>query len=136
MKMKDRFAASTTDGTCCKQVIKQVQTVTVVLMAIMTLVGCTPLVFALTETEPAGEALKGIVSVVSLITNIVGIIFVVVGFVRYVMAHAQDDGPSQQKAALFIGTGIALFLVGTIISGMNIWTWYTAPSTIILKPYL
>lgn len=77
----------------------------------------------------AHGALQGIVSVVSLITNIVGIIFVVVGFVRYVMAHAQDDGPSQQKAALFIGTGIALFLVGGIISGMGISGWISSDNS-------
>lgn len=71
----------------------------------------------------ANGALNGIKSIVSLITNIVGIILIIVGFVRYVMTHANDDGPSQQKAALFIGTGIALLLVGSIISAMDLIGW-------------
>ena len=100
------------------------QTIFVLIMGVIIFMGGMPAALADNAgTAAATDALGGVVKIVSLITNIVGIIFVVVGFVRYVMAHANDDGPSQQKAALFIGTGIALFLVGSILTNMNISTW-------------
>ena len=107
-----------------KRILILFQIALAALMIWVVLMGGMPAVLADNAgTAAATDALDGVVKVVSLITNIVGIIFVVVGFVRYVMAHANDDGPSQQKAALFIGTGIALFLVGSILTNMNISTW-------------
>lgn len=69
------------------------------------------------------NVIKGILSVVFLITNVVGIILTIVGFVKLVIAHANEDGPAQQKAALFIATGLVLVLVRIVMSALSIETW-------------
>ena len=71
----------------------------------------------------ATGAITGIVNVLALITNVIGIIFVVVGFVRIVIAHSQEDAPGQQKAAMFIGTGVALILFRTFLTTLNPQGW-------------
>lgn len=75
----------------------------------------------------AGQAIDALLSVLYLITNVIGVIFVVVGFVRIVIAHAQEDGPGQQKAAMFIGTGVALILLRVVMSSMNPASWISTP---------
>lgn len=86
-----------------------------------------PAVFATSGSGKAGtageEVIGGVLSVVFLITNIVGIIFIIVGFVKLVIAHAQEDGPAQQKAALFIATGLVLILVRIVMDNIGFKSW-------------
>ena len=84
---------------------------------------CATRVLASGNTGAATEAINSLLSVLYLITNVIGVIFVLVGFVRIVIAHAQEDGPGQQKAAMFIGTGVALILLRMIMSNMNPAAW-------------
>jgi predicted small integral membrane protein len=71
----------------------------------------------------AEEAIKGVLSVLYLITNVIGILFVLIGLVRLVIAHSQEDAPGQQKAAMFIGTGIALILLQFAFSSIKPENW-------------
>ena len=75
------------------------------------------------EVESAKKAIEGVLSIVYLITNVMGIIFVIVGFVRLVIAHSQEDAPGQQKAAMFIATGIALIAVRVVLRGIGFSDW-------------
>lgn len=81
-----------------------------------------PAVFA-DAASNGKKVITGVLSVVFLITNVVGIIFVIVGFVKLVIAHANEDGPAQQKAALFIATGLILILVRIVLDKIGFASW-------------
>lgn len=75
----------------------------------------------------AGAVIEGVVKIVSMICNVVGIIFVLIGVVKIAIAHANEDGPAQQKAALMIATGIILIVLGaTKILGIDFAGWLTS----------
>ena len=88
----------------------------------MVLFNAFPGVFAQAENS-SKEVIDGILGIIYLITNVVGIIFVIVGFVKLAIAYAQEDGPSQQKAALFIATGLVLILIRLVLSQINFSSW-------------
>lgn len=78
----------------------------------------------------AQEAINGIVSVLRLITGVIGAIFVLLGLVRLAIAHANEDGPAQQKAAVMLATGVVLLLFGTLILGtLNPSSWLPSDVT-------
>jgi uncharacterized membrane protein len=74
----------------------------------------------------ASAVIEGVVKIISMICNVVGIIFVLIGVVKVAIAHANEDGPAQQKAALMIATGIILIVLGaTKILGIDFAGWLT-----------
>lgn len=79
-----------------------------------------PMVFA---SGPSKEVIEGILAVVYLITNVLGILFVIVGFVKLVISHAQEDAPGQQKAAMFIATGLVLILLRIVLALIPFADW-------------
>lgn len=76
----------------------------------------------------ATQAINGIVNVLALVTNVLGIIFVVVGIVRLVISMSQDNGPEQQKAGMFIATGVALILLRIVLKTLNPTGWIDTSS--------
>ncbi|MDO4647079.1 MAG: hypothetical protein Q4B26_00415 [Eubacteriales bacterium] len=70
-----------------------------------------------------GADLDGLVSsgfdavfrVERIITGIVGLLLFMVGLIRFVLAHANEDGPNQQKAAMMIAAGIGVIVVGQLV---------------------
>lgn len=97
----------------------------IALIALLTAV--TYLVFPQAFADVNGTAknvIDAVVSIVRLIVNVLGAIFALVGIVKFAIAHANEDGPAQQKAAMMIATGIVLLLMGTvIIKTLNISSW-------------
>lgn len=97
-----------------------------VIIAAVCLLICTyaaaPFAFA-----SAGAVIEGVVKIVSMICNVVGVIFVLIGIVKIAISHANEDGPAQQKAALMIATGIILVVLGaTKILGIDFAGWLTS----------
>ena len=87
------------------------------LTACMMLVMATLNMMAFCNGETARDtAFTAIFNVLKTITTIVGAIFLIVGIVRFIIAHANEDGPNQQKAAMLIATGIALIIIGPVLS--------------------
>lgn len=78
---------------------------------------------AFASSTHAADAIDGVLSIVYLITNILGILFVIVGFVKLVIAHSQEDAPGQQKAAMFIATGVALIAVKPVLGAIGFSSW-------------
>lgn len=97
-------------------------------LMIMALSVAFPQVFA--DAAGAGEeVIQGVLGVIFLITNIIGIIFVMVGFVKLVVAWANEDGPSQQKAAQFVATGLGLILLRVILNQIGFASWINTQLT-------
>ena len=66
------------------------------------------------------KVINGIINVALLIAIVVGILLIIVGVIKFVVAHANEDGPGQQKAAMLLATGIALLLLGGIFKALNL----------------
>ena len=69
------------------------------------------------------DAINAVLSILYLVANIVGIIFIAVGIVRFAMSHAQEDGPGQQKAIMMMATGVVLLVVRFVLSSLHVETW-------------
>lgn len=64
-----------------------------------------------------------ILQVLYLITNVVGVIIILIGLGKLIMSWINDDGPAQQKAAQFIAVGIALVLARFVLQTLKIEDW-------------
>ena len=72
-------------------------------------------------TDTARDLVKDILIIVYNIVRIVGIIFIIIGLVKFVIAHANEQGPEQQKAAMMMATGVVLVLLPTILGAMKLY---------------
>ena len=70
--------------------------------------------------QAAKTVFSGVFTVVKIVCLAVGALFAIMGIVKYTIAHAQEDSPSQQKAAMQLAAGIALIVVGFLISGLGL----------------
>lgn len=91
------------------------------MMIAMTIMAAYPAVFA--GGDHAEDVIAGILGVVYLIMNVLGIIFVIIGFVKLIISHAQEDAPGQQKAAMFIATGLVLIIARLVMNQINFTEW-------------
>ena len=81
-------------------------------------------VFASTA-QHGQDAINGVLKIIYLITMALGILFVIVGFVRLIIAHSQEDAPGQQRSSMFIAVGVALLAVQPVLSAINPASWFT-----------
>lgn len=70
---------------------------------------------AATSNAGANAAITAVVRIIRVLLSALGALFIVLGVIKFTIAHAQEDSPSQQKAAMLIASGIALLIVGFII---------------------
>ena len=54
-------------------------------------------------------------TVLRTISTIVGAIMVLAGIFQYAPAHANDNGPDQQKGIMMLATGVVLIILFTVI---------------------
>lgn len=74
-------------------------------------------VFASTvDSSSASTMITSIVKVLSTICTVVGIIMGIVGLVKFIMAHANEQGPEQQKAIMWIAVAIILVIIPNVLS--------------------
>ena len=92
------------------------------MIAITLMIVC-PAAFANNTADTQTKVIEGILSIIYLIISVVGALFVVLGIVKLIIAHAQEDSPAQEKAAMFIASGIVLLLAQVVIKGLNIEDW-------------
>lgn len=63
-----------------------------------------------------------IVKVLKFIAITVGVIFVLVGIFKFSIAHANEQGPEQQKAIMMMATGLILILLFTLVVTQDVVT--------------
>ena len=78
-----------------------------------------PLMAFADSTQLGQDMIKAVVTVVCNIVMILGIIFIIIGLVKLVTAHANEDGPAQQKAATLLATGVVLVVLPAILKGLD-----------------
>ena len=73
--------------------------------------------------EPSARKMIGsVVRIVTTLCTVVGIILGIVGLVKFIIAHANEQGPEQQKAVMWIAVAIILVIVPNVISAVaNSW---------------
>ena len=76
-------------------------------------------VFAGNAESTGSTMITGIINIVIMMAVIVGVMFLLVGIVKFVIAHANEDGPGQQKAAMMIATGIALLVIMVSLKALD-----------------
>ena len=72
-------------------------------------------VFAYIGEDQIAEIVK---TVLIAICSIVGGMFVIIGLIKFIISHANEDGPAQQKAIMMLATGIILIAVGVAIGNL------------------
>ena len=75
--------------------------------------------FAAEDATDGVNMINGVVKVVGAIVMIVGALFCVVGIVKIAIAHAENQGPEQQKAAMMLATGIVLCILPIILNAID-----------------
>lgn len=107
--------------------LKNLQTA---LFALLMLFETNPLLIAsATGDSSAGRAkavINGALSVLFLIISVVGVLFVMYGLAKWVMAHSQGDGPAINSAMMFIASGLGLLLLKYILKKMKLAQWIDA----------
>jgi hypothetical protein len=131
--MNQMFAAATVQSMNVKRNLKEMMNdksvrifsaLSFVVASIMaaTLYVAFPTVFAAADaTNSIITSLKG---VLKLIATMIGAIFAASGIIKYIIAHANDNGSEQQKAMMFLASGAGLIIFGTaILPGLPIESW-------------
>lgn len=107
--------------------LKNLQTA---LFALLMLFETNPLLIASAIGDSsAGRAkavINGALSVLFLIISVVGVLFVMYGLAKWVMAHSQGDGPAINSAMMFIASGLGLLLLKYILNKMKLAQWIDA----------
>ena len=108
-----------------KQTIKDIliQSIPYVILG-MTIICFIMIHFGYAKTEPLhleglSEGFEMIKQMLVLLITIVGALLILVGIVKLVLAHTNDDSSQQQRAVLMIGTGITLALLPNILNSAN-----------------
>lgn len=79
-----------------------------------------PYVFADSSTA----MVEGIIEICAKIALVVGVIFAIIGILKFAISHANEDGPAQQKAAMMMATGVVLGILGaTKFLGIDFASW-------------
>lgn len=88
----------------------------VMVIAAMAVLAC--MLFAVPFAFAVGTAFGALGNVMKTICLAIGAIFVGIGIIKVAIAHANEDGPATQKAAMMIATGIALIVLGPQVPGI------------------
>lgn len=91
-------------------------TIMVIGIAVLTVIGLylfCPSVFANTNAD---TMITSVVQIIATLCTVVGVILGIVGLVKFIIAHANEQGPEQQKAIMWIAVAIILIIVPNIIS--------------------
>lgn len=96
-----------------------------VLICVITFMLCLSGVPVFAETK---VDVSEILSFVSSLARLVGIIFSLVGLVKYIISHSESNGPDMKQAVLMMAVGIILIMTVTILQSID-WSGATSVGT-------
>lgn len=82
---------------------------------------CVGTVYA--EITPA-EMAEMVKKIVKIICYIAGALFALTGIIKFAIAHANEEGPAQQKAIMMIATGVVLVALGLAMDQIIKESWF------------
>ena len=82
---------------------------------------CVGTVYA--EITPA-EMAEMVKKIVKIICYIAGALFALTGIIKFAIAHANEEGPAQQKAIMMIATGVVLVALGLAMDSLIKESWF------------
>ena len=93
-------------------------------MAMVCVFTCMYTVAPFAFADNGAAMINGIVQIASKIALVVGVIFGLIGILKFAVSHANEDGPAQQKAAMMMVTAVVLgILGGTKFLGIDFASW-------------
>ncbi len=116
------------------KVLNRLRNLQTALFALLMLFKTNPLLLASAFAGRGGDGadgraksvINGALSVLFLIISVVGVLFVMYGLAKWVMAHSQGDGPAINSAMMFIASGLGLLLLKFILQSMGFADWIDA----------
>lgn len=103
-----------------KEMMFNVGTICIGALFILGLYMLFPSVFAAEDDTPTKTVINIIVKIFRVTAVISGVVLILVGAFKYGMAHANENGPDEQKARGMIIGGIVLTLLFSIIITDNV----------------
>lgn len=115
-------------GSLATKLLDKLGDVRTAIVAMIMLAKANPLLLASainkgTAESRAKDTVNGALSILFLIISVVGILFIMYGLARWVMAHSQGDGPAINSAMMFIAAGLGLVLARFVLEKMNLAKW-------------
>lgn len=115
-------------GSLATKLLDKLGDVRTAIVAMIMLAKANPLLLASAINEGTAETrakdtVNGALSILFLIISVVGILFIMYGLARWVMAHSQGDGPAINSAMMFIAAGLGLVLARFVLEKMNLAKW-------------
>ena len=77
----------------------------------------------------SGDMAKMVRTIVKIICMIAGALFAITGIIKFAIAHANEEGPAQQKAIMMIATGVVLVALGLAMDSIIKDSWFEVSTT-------
>lgn len=87
--------------------------------AMMAMAMCATCTSRMVYADAGADMINAILTVVKLIVKVMGVIFVIVGIVKFAMAHSEGDGPAQTRAAGIAATGVVLIVIPSVLDSID-----------------
>ena len=87
--------------------------------AMMAMAMCATCTSRMVYADAGADMINVILTVVKLIVRVMGVIFAIVGIVKFAMAHSEGDGPAQTRAAGIAATGVVLIVIPSVLDSID-----------------
>ena len=69
------------------------------------------------------EAITGVLSLLYMLLLAIGIFYIILGIVKLIIAHSQEDSPTKDKAVQQIATGVIAIIANVVLDNIGFEDW-------------